>query len=115
MYNMLLVSWNRSLPGREQLSAQHFQDFMAYLQAQKQQGGVESFEPILLDPHGDGVHGFFLIKAPTDKLNTLTGSPDWVRHVIRMTLHVEGPATLRGTCGPAVAERMAMWTSSIPK
>jgi len=115
MTNVLLFSWDRSLPGREQLSAQHFQDFMGYMQQQKTQGHVESFEPVLLEPHGTGMHGFFLIKAAPDKLNALIASPDWLQHQTRAMLHLEGASVVRGVAGAGVAERMAMWSGLIPK
>jgi len=33
--NAVVFGWDRSLPGREQLSGKHFQDFVAFVQAQK--------------------------------------------------------------------------------
>lgn len=115
MHNVVLFAWNRSLPGREPLSAQHFQDFVAYLQALKVQGGIESFDPVLLEPHGAGVHGFFIVRGASEKLQTLTASPEWVEHQVRAMMHLEGPAVMRGVTGSAVAERMALWVRCVPK
>jgi hypothetical protein len=115
MHNVVMFAWNRSLPGREQLSGQHFQDFVAYLQAQKAQGTIESFDPVLLEPHGLGPHGFFLIRGAPERLQTLTASPDWVEHQVRAMMHLDGPAVMRGVTGAAVGERMALWAKAIPK
>src|SRR6478752_3146441 len=114
MHNLLLFTWDRSLPGREQLSSQHFQDFMGYLQSQKTQGNIESFEPALLEPRGSGMHGFFSIKGRSEKLTALTESPEWVEHMMRAMMHLEGAALSRGVAGTAVGERMATWTRLIP-
>jgi len=113
--NAVLFGWNRSLPGREQLSAAHFQDFSAYLQKQIAGGAIESFEPVLIEPHGGTFNGFFLIKGTHQQLSTLTSSPEWVQHVIRAELHLEGASVWRGVTGAAVAERMGMWVQALPK
>ena len=49
---MIVFGWKRSLPGREKLSAQHFQAFLQYMGAEKQKGNIESCEPVLLEPTG---------------------------------------------------------------
>lgn len=113
--NVLFFGWGRSMPGRESLSAQHFKDFSEYLAAQKGQGAIESFEPILLEPNGGGVTGFFLIHGATEQLNKLTSSTEWMRHITRAILHLDHPVLTRGVTGAALMERMGMWTSAIPK
>ena len=115
MHNLLLFSWDRSLPGREQLSSQHFQDFVGYLQSQQAAGNIASFEPVFLEPHGSGMHGFFLIKGASAKLGALTESADWIRHMMRATLHLKDASLCRGVDGTVVGERMAMWNQLLPK
>jgi hypothetical protein len=113
--NAIVFGWNRSLPGREQLSGKHFQDFMAYLQAQKAASRIESFDPVLLEPHGGSVNGFFLIRGTSAQLTAMTDSPEWVQHQIRAELHLEGAGIWRAVVGAAVSERMGMWMQAIPK
>ena len=104
-----------NVPGREALSGQHFQEFLEYLQQQKSQGAIESFEPVLLEPHGGELNGFFFIKGEPSKLATLVASPEWVQHQVRAMLHMNGMALMRGVTGPAVTERMGIWMKAIPK
>jgi hypothetical protein len=113
--NTIVFGWKQSIPGRETLSGQHFQEFLDYLQQQKSQGMVESFEPVLLEPHSGELHGFFFIKGEPSKLATLVASPEWVQHQVRAMLHMTGMALMRGVTGPAVMERMGMWMKAIPK
>jgi hypothetical protein len=113
--NVILFGWNRPVPGREHLSAQHFQDFMAYLQAQKSQGTIEAFEPVLLEPHGGTVNGFFAIKGSPAKLGAMVASPDWLQHQVRASMHLDGVFVSRAVSGQAVAEHMAIWTQAIPR
>ena len=113
--NAILFGWDRSLPGREKLSGQHFQEFVAYLQAQKDAKKIESFDPVLLEPHGGTLNGFFLIRGTPEQVVQLTGSPEWIQHQVRVMLHVDGACVLRGVAGQAVNERMGMWLQAIPK
>jgi hypothetical protein len=112
--NVLVFAWNRSLPGRETLSAQHFGEFLEYLAGEQRKGQVESFEPVLLDAHGGSVNGWVLIRGEPGKLNELAGSREWIQHVTRALLHLDGASVLRGVTGPALMERMDMWTRAIP-
>ena len=115
MRNVIVFGWDHSLPGREPLSAKHFQEFVEFLQAQQKQGAVESFDPVFLEPHGGSFNGFFYIKGEPAKLAALVASPEWMQHQIRATLHLKGVAVHRGLTGPAVGEFMGMWTNAIPR
>lgn len=113
--NVAFFAWNRSIPGRERLSAEHFQDFLQYLGKEQQSGRIQSFEPIFLDPHGGDLNGFILIRADSTKLDALIASPEFVRHRTRGMLHLEGSGLVRGVTGDLVMERMKLWTELLPK
>jgi len=113
--NAIVFGWNRSLPGREQLSGKHFQDFVAYLQAQKSAAKIESFDPVLLEPHGGSVNGFFLIRGTSEQITALVETQEWIQHQIRAQLHLDGSGTWRAVMGAAVNQRMGMWMEAIPK
>ena len=42
--NVIFFAWNRSVPGREHISAAHFQEFLDFLGAQKGAGAIEGFD-----------------------------------------------------------------------
>ena len=48
------------------------------------------------------------------KLDALMSSAEWVTHMTRAALHLEGSGTVRGVTGAMVADRMALWTKTIP-
>ena len=54
------------MPGREKVSAQHFEEFVKHLWLQ-QTGTIQSFDAVFLDPHGGDLNGFFLIKGDSAK------------------------------------------------
>lgn len=114
MTNTLMYAWKRTLPGREKLSAAHFEDFFNYLAGLQKDGQIASFEPILLEPNGSSLNGFFLIRGDEAKLHEVTASEQWWDHLIRSMMHLDTPALLRGMSGSLVEERMKAWASKIP-
>ena len=113
--NAVVFAWNRPLPGRETTSASHFQEFLAFLAEQKKSGLIESFDTVLLEPHGGKFNGFFLVRGEPAKLAQLAGDADWIQHQIRADLHLDGFASLRGVTGAAVEERMGLWMKELPR
>ena len=112
--NTLLFGWKRSIPGREKLSAQHFGEFVSYLGGLQQKGAIQTFETVFLDVHGGDLNGFFLIKGDSAKLDALISTTEWITHITRASLHLDGSGVVRGVTGNEVLERMALWTSVIP-
>ena len=112
--NVILFGWNRSIPGREKISAQHFQEYVQYLTGLQQAAAIQSFDTVFLNPHGGDLNGFFLIRGDGAKLGDLVKSTDWVTHMTRATLHLEGAGYIFGATGAAVMERMTLWTSLLP-
>ena len=112
--NVMLFGWNRSVPGREKVSAQHFEEFVKYLGAQQQKGAIQTFDVVFLDPHGGDLNGFFLIKGDSAKLDALVSTSEWISHITRAALHLDGSGVIRGVTGDEIIGRMALWTSLIP-
>lgn len=112
--NVVFFAWNRSIPGRERLSAEHFEKFVQYLGGLQQQGTIESFDTVFLDPHGGDMNGFFLIRGETATLDALLSTTEWVTHMTRAMMHLEGSGAVRGVTGELIMERMGLWTTTIP-
>jgi len=112
--NLILFGWNRPIPGREKLSLQHFDEFVAYLTAQQKAGAIDGFDIVFLDPHGGDLNGFFVIKADSKKLATLTTSDEWTKHMTRATLHLQAPGAITGATGAGIAARMKLWGDLLP-
>ena len=112
--NVMLFGWNRSVPGREKVSAQHFEEFVKYLGGLQQKGAIHTFDVVFLDPHGGDLNGFFLIKGDSAKLDALVSTTEWISHITRGALHLDGSGFIRGVTGDEIMGRMALWTSLIP-
>ncbi len=111
--DVIFIGWNRSVPGREQTSAQLFQEFVQYLGGLLQAGEIDSFEPVLLSPHGGDLNGFFLIRGESSKLDAVARSEAWMTHMTRAGLNLEGVGAVRGVTGEGVMEWMGLWSKLI--
>ena len=112
--NVIFLGWNRSIPGREQLSAAHFQEITQYFTGLQQGGTIDSFESVLLTAHGGDLNGFFLIRGEPDKLNALMATEEWATHVVRAGLHLDGLGVVRGVTGDLLMAQMGMWAANLP-
>jgi hypothetical protein len=112
--NVIFMGWNRSVPGREALTAAHFQEFMQYLGGLQATGAIQSFQPVLLNPHGGDLNGFFLIQGESERLSALVDTEEWEMHVTRGGLHLEGLGVVPGATGDLLMQWMAHWAEFIP-
>ena len=111
---VIFYGWDKSIPGREQMSAAHFQDYLAYLAGLQQSGAIDSYDVVLLNPHGGDLNGFFLIRGEIEQLNALQETEEYQNHVTRGSLHLQGDGAIRGVTGEGVMEWMARWTANLP-
>ncbi len=72
-------------PGTRQV----FQEALQYYGQLQQQGDIQSFEPVTLEPHGGDLAGFLLVKGDADKLARLRASDQFIALNTRAQLVVE--------------------------
>jgi hypothetical protein len=107
--NVIFFAWNRPIPGREQISSAHFDDLVAYLGAQAEEGVIQGFEVVFLDSHGGDMNGFFLIRGEPANLSAMKLSEEWVEHMTRASLHLQGAGAVGGVTGDLMMGRMELW------
>ena len=112
--NIVFFAWNRSIPGREHTSAEHFDEFVSYLGGLQQSSVIQSFDVAILDSHGGDMNGFFLIRGDEGKLDALMATAEWTEHMTRASLHLDGSGAVRGVTGDSVAGRMELWNKILP-
>lgn len=86
----IFIGWGGVIVGRERQAEKVFGEAIAFLTEQQKQGTVESFEPVLLRPHGGDLGGFMLVRGHRDALHNMLSSPEWERLSSRSTAIVEG-------------------------
>jgi hypothetical protein len=96
----LFIGWGSAVRGREQKALEVFQEALEYYGRLQQQGDIQGFEPVALEPHGGDLAGFLLVKGESDKLAALRASDEFISLNTRAQLVVEN----FGVAGAFVAE-----------
>ena len=99
MANALFIGWGRSARGREQQALQVFNEALQYFGRLQQQGEIEAFEPVAVEPHGGDLYGFLLLRGDPDKLSRVRASEEFVRIIQRGDLVVEGMGVVTAFVG----------------
>ncbi len=110
---VMFIGWNRPIPGREQMSAEHFGEMMGYLAGLQGSGSIHSFETVLLDPHGGDLNGFFLIRGDQQQLFALQSSEAWQVHTARADNHLAGLGVISGVSDETAMGRVALLQSAL--
>ena len=76
----LFLGWGtNAVNGREEATVRVFNESIQYYMQLQQEGQIDSFEPVFLEPHGGDLGGFILMKGDRDKLNQIRYSDEFVR------------------------------------
>ena len=85
----LLIGWGPAVRGREHKALQVFNETIQFYTQVQQQGTIESFETVGLEPHGSDLLDFTLVRGDREKLNTLRTSEEFLRLTNRVGLVVD--------------------------
>jgi hypothetical protein len=108
----LFVGWGAPVRGRETVGLGVFNEAIQFWSARQQAGAIESFETVLLEPHGGDLAGFFLIRGTQDQIAAAHASEDFVRLHTRASMIVEGLGIVGATVGDGLAEAIAMYQAA---
>ncbi|HKW22225.1 MAG TPA: hypothetical protein VJO13_12655 [Ktedonobacterales bacterium] len=84
----LFIGYGPPVQGREQQSLQVFGEAIQYYGRLQQQGQIESFEPVFLEPHGGDLSGFILLRGEREALNRVRYTEEFLRLTNRAGLVV---------------------------
>jgi hypothetical protein len=98
----LFVGFGEPVRGRESEAVELFNETLGYYARLQEDGTIENFEPVFLEPHGGDLGGFILIRGEAEKLASLRVSEEFTQFSIRANLIVNG----FGVVGADLAERL---------
>jgi len=111
----IFVGFGQATRGREGLALAAFNEALEYYGRLQQEGVIESFEPVLLDPHGGDLGGFILLRGDRDRLAHLQATDEFRHLTLRAALCVDSIGTVGATLGDGLGPDMAFWSEEIAK
>ena len=109
----LFVGWGEVVRGRESEAIEVFNETLAFYGRLQEEGTIESFEPVVLEPHGGDLNGFILIRGDAEKLASLRVSEEFTQFATRATLIVEKFGIVGADLAERLQRQMEFYTSQI--
>ncbi len=95
----LFIGWGQVVRGREQRALEVWGESLQYWSELESGGKLESFEIVLLTPHGGDLNGFALLRGSAEQMNALRIDEDFQRRVQRADLIVESQGVVDAVLG----------------
>jgi hypothetical protein len=109
----LFIGFGLPVRGREEQAIKVFNEAFEYYSRLQQAGDIESFEPVLLEPHGGELGGFFLLRGDQDKLARVRSSEEFERQTARGQLIVENLGIVGAALGERLMSQMSVFTQQV--
>jgi hypothetical protein len=108
----LFLGWGPVVRGREQQALQVFQETVEYYGKLQEEGRIDSFEPVLIAPHGGDLGGFMLIRGERSRLDEIRSSEEFERVVVRAGTIVENVGVINAYSGEALGQAMGRFQTA---
>jgi hypothetical protein len=108
----LFLGWGAVVRGRELKALDVFAETLGYYGQLQQEGKIDSFEPVLIAPHGGDLAGFFLIRGERSKLDEVRSSEEFERLVVRAATIVDGVGVINAYTGDSLGEAMGRFRAA---
>src|SRR5262249_39609499 len=109
----LFVGFGIPARGRERQALAVFNEALQLYGELQQRGEIESFEPVLLEPHGGDLGGFILLRGEREALARVRASDEFMRISVRAGLIVEGFGVVEGWVGERLQSQMALYNDQL--
>jgi hypothetical protein len=111
---MLFIGWGAPVNGREERGLEVFNETVGLYGRLQQEGGIERFDVVLLDPN-PGLSGYIELHGSADQLTAVRQSDEFRRSLVDASLIVEDLRLVEGFTNEGVAREMALYQESIAR
>ncbi len=111
---MLFIGWGTPVRGREERGLEVFNESIGLYGRMQQEGRIEKFDVVLLDPTVD-LNGYIQLYGSADQLSTVRESEDFRRTLLDAGLIVDGLRVVDGFANEGVEREMELYQESIAR
>jgi hypothetical protein len=109
----LFIGWGQVVRGREQRALQVFNESIEYWGGLQSDGKIESFEVVLLEPHGGDLAGFALLRGSREQIGTLRMDEEFERRTGRADLIIDSQGVVGAALGEGLERAIGIYQSEI--
>jgi hypothetical protein len=111
---VLVISWGEPVRGREERALEVFNEAVGLAGRMQQDGRIESFDVVLLNPNGD-MAGYLEMHGSAEQIAALDQDDEFTRNTVDASLIVENLRHTAGYTNEGVARQMALYQEAIAK
>lgn len=109
----MFVGWSTPVRGREEAGLEVFNEALAFEAQMQEEGAIESYEVVLLSPHGGGLNGFILVRGSEDQIAAVRQRDDFRRINARASLVVDDFGVIDASIGEGIAEQLVNYREQV--
>ncbi len=109
----IFIGWGANIPNREAKGLEVFNESVQYWSGLEQDGKIESFEVVLLTPHGGDLDGFALLRGSRDQVGALLVDEEFERITARATLIVQNVGVVPAVLGDGLGRSIGIYQEEI--
>ena len=111
---VLFISWGAGVPGREERGVEVFNEAIGIYGRMQQEGRIEKFDVVLLEPNGD-INGYVELHGSADQLAAVREDEEFQRNTVDASLIVDKLRHASGVTNEEIARQMSMYQESIAR
>jgi hypothetical protein len=111
---VLFISWGQTVRGAEERALEVFNDALGILGRMQQDGRIEKFDVVLMDPNAD-LDGFIEVFGTAEQLAGVREDEAFLRNTIDAQLCVDRIVHTTGYCNEGVARMMGLYQEALQK
>jgi hypothetical protein len=105
----LFIGWGAVISGREKEALEGFGEVQGFWARMQQEGRIESFETVLLEPHGGDLAGFILVRGTREQVDAARIDEDFRRRVVRGGMVLHGLGVVSATLGEGLEQAASLY------
>ena len=109
----LFFRWGPPVRGREAKGLEVFTEVLSFCAGQQDSGAIESYEVVIIGPHGGDLYGFILARGSEEQVADLRASEETQRLMTRAGLVVEQFGVLNAAVGEGVGEAVSVFQEAV--
>lgn len=109
----LFIGWGPVVRGREKVALEEFKEAMEYNASLQAKHEIESFEAVVLEPHGGELNGFVLVRGEPAKLARLRQDPEFQRRIAKAQLVLDNVGVVGASIGAGLMQLMSIYGEEV--
>jgi hypothetical protein len=111
---VLVISWGSAVRGREERGLEVFNEALGLAGRMQQDGRIEGFDVVLLDPNGE-LNGYLELHGSAEQLAGVRQDEEFQRNTIDASLIVDGLKHTLGYTNEGVARQIALYQEAVAR